>query len=150
RRGWIERRLRPPLGPGRLDDRLEDRERNVCPGRSGSERAALAIAVGVTYPDGDRYIVGEADEPGIVFVLAGPSLAGHVGGEITDRMRGPTLHHSLHHRLQLIERGRIGRNCRNEGEPTPVNDVSVLLDGFDGIGRGSATFVGDGDEEGGE
>src|ERR1700693_3790538 len=46
RRRSIERRLgSDPFRPNGLQDRLEDRQRHARPGRTGAERAALAVAI---------------------------------------------------------------------------------------------------------
>jgi hypothetical protein len=63
-RGRIKRGLAGVLGPGRLDDLLEDRHRHPAAGLAAAERAPPAVGVVVADPDPDRDVIGEADEPG--------------------------------------------------------------------------------------
>src|SRR5262249_52523711 len=76
--GLVRRRIEH--GPGRiggpyaLDDRREDRQRHLGPGLAGAERAALAVGVVIADPHRHRDLVGEADEPRVVFLIAGAGL----------------------------------------------------------------------------
>ena len=110
RRRRRERGLRRVSGPGRLDDRRKIGTATWPPVCAAAEGAA-AVAVVVADPDRDGDIVGEADEPGVVLVLAGAGLAGDVGRELAHRVRGAARDHALQHRLELIERDR-GRRSR--------------------------------------
>ena len=76
-------------------------------GLTRSEGAPSAIPIVVAYPDRHRDVVGETDEPCIVFVFGRASLARNVGSEITDCVGRPALQHALQHGLQLIERGWV-------------------------------------------
>src|SRR6266540_6831825 len=66
-----QRGFRRHVGPCRLDHRLEDRDCDVAAGGAAAERAPLAVGIVVADPDGDGDVVGEADEPGIVFIVGG-------------------------------------------------------------------------------
>src|SRR5262249_30306639 len=67
------------VGPGRLNHRREDRHREATTGRTATERPPLAAGIVIAEPDCDRYLVGEPDEPGIVFIVGGAGLAGDRG-----------------------------------------------------------------------
>src|SRR6187200_1505390 len=58
RRGRRQRDLRHARGPGRLQDRLEDRDRDLGSGLARAEGTALAVGVVVADPDRDRDVVG--------------------------------------------------------------------------------------------
>ena len=81
-RRTAERRLRRMMGPGRLHDRLEDRQRHFRAGLAAPKGAALAVGIVVADPDRDRDVIGEADEPGVVLVIGGAGLAADIGREM--------------------------------------------------------------------
>ena len=90
---------------------LEDRERHLGAGLPAAERAALAVGIVVADPHGDRHVVGEADEPGVVLVVGRAGLAGDERRKAPDcALAVPRCEHALQHRLQLIERHPIGRS----------------------------------------
>src|SRR5207245_11058317 len=77
-RWLIERRLAGVARPGGFDDRRENRYRYPCAGLAVAERATLAFGVVVADPDADRHVVGKADEPGVVLVIARAGFASDV------------------------------------------------------------------------
>src|SRR5260370_9979405 len=77
-RRLIERRLEGVARPGGFDDLSENRHGDPPAGLAATERAALAFSVVVADPDGDRHVVGKADEPGIVPITPPPPFPPHV------------------------------------------------------------------------
>src|SRR5439155_6688917 len=109
-----ECRLRRVERPGRLHDRLEDRQRDPGTGLAGAERAAGLAGIVVADPDRDRDVVAEANEPGVVLLVAGAGLAADVGRVLSDRTRGAARDHALQHALELKERRPVGQRARRE------------------------------------
>ena len=142
RRRRSERRLLGVHRPRRLDDLLEDRHRHAAAGLAAAKRAPLALVV-VADPDADRHVIGEADEPGIVLVVAGAGLAADIGGELADRARRAARHHALENGAQLEERRTVAAGEPLELGLVGVDRVPALLDQFDAVGRGPPAFGGD-------
>src|SRR5207249_10001148 len=65
-----------------------DRPRDPGTGLAGAERAAGLAGIVVADPDRDRDVVAEANEPGVVLLVAGAGLAAVVGRVLSDRTRG--------------------------------------------------------------
>ena len=128
RRG--KRRFRRDIGPYRLDDRLEDWDSDAAPGRTAAESAAFAAGVVVAEPDRDGYVIGEAHEPGVVFLVRGAGLARDIGRKAGDRMRGAARQHALHHGLELVERRAVyGSDRARPRLLVTIDRFSVAIDG---------------------
>ena len=95
---------------------------------AAAERAALAAIV-VADPDRDRHVIGEADEPGVVLLVAGAGLAADVMARGTRCARaGAARQHALQDALELEERDLVGRADRDQrrcsgGDRSPCRRV---------------------------
>ena len=129
------------LGPHRLDDWLEDRQRHSRTGLARAERAP-AIGIVVTHAYRNRDIIGEADEPDIVFAVARPGLASHVRGETSDRAGSSAMQNALQHGLELIEGSAVCGCDFDHLGLMEIDDFAIPFDGFDCIRRRTDPFVG--------
>src|SRR5262245_33765536 len=88
-RGTRQRHLRRVVGPDRLHDRIEDRQRHARAGIAVPERLpALHGGVVVADPDTDGDVFAEAHEPGVVKLVAGAGFAADHVGQRAEPRRG--------------------------------------------------------------